>query len=133
MALARGTERLLHNRRVLVADDDHDVARSLEALLRLSGHEVMIAFDGSEALELAMRCHPEVCLIDLNMPKLDGFELARRIRAEPWGARATLVAITGRARPEDTRETMRAGFDHHLAKPVDPDVIESLVVSAGSE
>lgn len=132
MALASDPDPSFRNRRVLVADDDHDVARSLEALLRLSGHDVLIAFDGSEALDLAMRYRPEVCLVDLSMPKLDGYGLARRIRAEPWGAGTTLVAITGRGRPEDLRQTMQAGFDHHLTKPLDPDVIESIVVSTRS-
>jgi CheY-like chemotaxis protein len=119
--------------RVLIVDDNREFVRSLAAVLEFSGHEVLTAYDGEEALALALALRPEACVIDLSMPKMNGYELARRIRAEPWGAAVTLVAVTGWTRHEDEREALRAGFDHHLAKPVDPDVIESILVSASPE
>ncbi len=105
-------------RRILVADDNRDAARSLALQLQLAGHDVRTAFDGVEALALADVFEPEVVLLDLGMPKLDGFETAREMRRRPWGPVATLVALTGWGQPQDRQRTGDAGFDLHLVKPV---------------
>jgi CheY-like chemotaxis protein len=118
-------------KRVLVADDNVDAAQSLGMYLRMTGCEVAIANDGESALGLAARFRPEVALLDIAMPRLNGFELARRIRSEPWGAAITLVAITGWGQEQDRLRSAEAGFDHHLVKPVTPDVIHGLL--AGME
>jgi signal transduction histidine kinase len=105
-------------RRILVADDNRDAARSLALQLQLAGHDVRTAFDGAEALALADAFEPEVVLLDLGMPKLDGFDTAREMRRRRWGAVATLVALTGWGQPQDRQRTGDAGFDLHLVKPV---------------
>jgi CheY-like chemotaxis protein len=86
-------------RRVLIVDDNADSADSLAMLLQLGGHDAHVAYDGLQALELAARLQPQVLLLDLELPGLDGCELCRRIRQQPWAARARLVAVTGWARP----------------------------------
>ena len=87
-------------------------------MLQSAGHDVIKACDGSAALELAASRHPDVALLDIGMPHIDGFELARRIRAQPWGARLPLVALSGWGQSEDFRRTRECGFDCHLVKPV---------------
>jgi CheY-like chemotaxis protein/two-component sensor histidine kinase len=114
-------------RRILVADDNNDALESLATLLQLSGHEVYTAVNGAVALESAEQHRPEVALLDIGMPKLDGYEVARRIRAQPWGQRMTLVALTGWGQDSDRRRSQEAGFDCHLVKPVDLEVLESLL------
>ena len=114
-------------RRVLVADDNHDAADSLAMLLELGGHEVRVAHDGREALAIANAFRPEVALLDIAMPGMDGHEVARALRAEPWGRGVVLVALTGWGQHEDRHRALAAGFDHHLTEPVDPDVIERLL------
>ena len=109
--------------KVLVVDDNQDAASSLSMLVELLGHEVKTAFDGVEALELASGFHPDVVLLDLGMPRMDGYEACRRLRAQPWSAGTTVFAITGWGREDDRRKTQQAGFDGHLVKPVAPDVI----------
>ena len=122
--------------RVLVADDLRDSADSLALLIELMGHAVEIAYDGEEALRTAERFRPDIVLLDLGMPKLDGFEVSRRIRAAPWGASVRLVAQSGWGQDEDRRRTAEAGFDHHLVKPIDPTALEvlmrKLAVAAGA-
>jgi two-component system CheB/CheR fusion protein len=114
-------------RRVLIADDNRDAAESLAALLRLAGHQVVTAIDGVAAIEAAPEFLPEVALLDIGMPRLNGYEVARRIRQEPWGREMLLVALTGWAKEEDQRRTKEAGFDIHLVKPADPaDLLELL-------
>src|SRR6185437_14914721 len=108
-------------RRILVADDNNDALESLATLLQLSGHEVYTAANGAIALESAEQNRPEVALLDIGMPKLDGYEVARRIRAQPWGQRITLVALTGWGQDSDRRRSQEAGFDSHLVKPLDLD------------
>ncbi len=107
-------------RRVLIVDDNVDSAESLADLLTLSGHEARTAHDGLAGVAAAEAFRPDVVVMDLGMPKLNGYEAARRIRAEPWGAAVVLVAQTGWGSAEDRRKTREAGFDHHLVKPVDP-------------
>jgi signal transduction histidine kinase len=106
-------------RRILVADDNMDALESLSRVLQLSGHEVFSAANGSVALQSAERHLPDVALLDVGMPLLDGYEVARRIRAEPWGKNVLLVAVTGWGQEADRRRSREAGFDSHLIKPLD--------------
>jgi CheY-like chemotaxis protein len=113
-------------------DDNSDSTHSLAALVTLLGHEVETAADGLEACEVAERVRPDVVLLDLGMPRLDGFGVAERIRATPWGSRALLVAQTGWGREADRRRTAEAGFDHHLTKPIDPAALRRILSGQGS-
>jgi PAS domain S-box-containing protein len=114
-------------RRVLVVDDNHDAADTLASLLRLCRHEVAVAYDGAAALDEAARFKPEVVLLDLGLPTLSGFEVARRLRAMPEGAGARLIALTGYGQSGDKAATQAAGFDHHVTKPVDADELLGLL------
>ncbi len=105
-------------RRILVADDNSDAVEALALQLRLAGHEVRSANDGLEALEVADSFMPQVVLLDLGMPRMDGYETARQIRRKWWGKNATLVALTGWGGQQDRKKTTDAGFDAHLVKPV---------------
>ncbi len=125
MTNLEGTPRT--QRRILVADDNNDALESLATLLQLSGHEVYTAPNGAMALEAAEQHRPEVALLDIGMPKLDGYEVARRIRAQPWGQRITLVALTGWGQDSDRRRSQEAGFDSHLVKPLDLDKLTELL------
>jgi signal transduction histidine kinase len=117
-------------RRVLLADDNEDALESLAMLLSLAGHEVHQARDGLQALELAASCRPEIAVLDIGMPGTDGYEVARRIRGAPWGRDIALVALTGWGQESDRRRAEEAGFDLHLTKPVDPDVMNDLLTGA---
>ncbi len=114
-------------RRILVADDNSDALESLATLLELGGHEVYSAANGALALESAERHRPEVALLDIGMPKLNGYEVARQIRAQPWGRNITLVALTGWGQDSDRRRSGEAGFDSHLVKPLDLDKLTELL------
>ena len=114
-------------RRILVADDNADALETLATVLELSGHEVFSAPNGSLALESAERHLPEVALLDIGMPLLDGYEVARRIRAQAWGKRITLVALTGWGQDSDRRRSQEAGFDSHLVKPLDLEKLTQLL------
>lgn len=105
-------------RRILVVDDNEDAAESIAAVLQITGHDVRIAHDGLEALSAGDAFMPDVVLLDLGMPRLNGFDTARRIREKPWGKRALLVALTGWGQQQDRHRTTEAGFDAHLVKPV---------------
>ncbi len=115
--------------RILVVDDNRDSAESLALLLSLGGHSVRTANDGLAALEAARSFRPRVVLMDLGMPRLNGYEAARAIRAEEWGRDVMLVALTGWGQEEDKRRTAEAGFNAHLTKPVDHFVFEQLLTS----
>ncbi len=106
-------------RRVLVADDLRDIGDSIARLLEAEGHTVRVAYDGLQALQMAESWRPDVVLLDIGMPVLDGHAVCRRIRAEPWGAAMLLIAQTGWGQDSDRRESEAAGFDHHLVKPLD--------------
>jgi CheY-like chemotaxis protein len=110
-------------RRILVADDNVDSASSLALLLRLQGHQVDVVHDGIEALQRLEALRPEFALVDIGMPNINGYEVARRIRAAAWGASIRLIALTGWGQEQDRREALDCGFDHHLVKPVDPDLL----------
>jgi signal transduction histidine kinase len=114
-------------RRILLADDNADALESLATVLRLRGHEVFSASNGAIALESAGRHVPEVALLDIGMPLLDGYEVARRIRAQEWGKGMTLVALTGWGQDADRRRSREAGFDTHLVKPLDLDQLANLL------
>lgn len=105
--------------RILVVDDNDDAAALLAVLLRLEGHEVQTAANGREALDRAEQFRPEVVLMDLEMPGIDGLEASRRIRALPWGNTVLIAALTGWGRDEDRRRAREAGVDLHFIKPVD--------------
>jgi PAS domain S-box-containing protein len=116
-------------RRVLVVDDNQDAAESIALLLRLKGHEVQVVYDGAEALRIFDAFAPQVVLLDIGMPGMTGYEVARRIRAVPGSRGVLVVAMTGYGQDEDRRRAREAGFDHHLVKPVDLDVLLELLVS----
>lgn len=107
-------------RRILVVDDNEDAAESLAALLRLFGHEVDVALDGEQALTLAPEVRPDLVLLDLGMPRMDGHEVARRMRAAPWGGRMKIIALSGFGDDADRERSLEAGCDDHLVKPVSP-------------
>src|SRR6185312_6834802 len=113
--------------RVLIADDNRDAADSLATLLTLAGHDMRVAYDGLAALSAAREFHPEMALLDIDMPGLDGYTVAEALRAEPWAAQLAIIAITGWGNPQSMRRAEQAGFDAHLVKPVDPDRIRSLL------
>ena len=114
-------------RRILVADDNSDALESLAMVLEIIGHEVRTAPDGDAAVAAAQELQPELILMDLGMPKMDGFEAARRIRAQPWGSKLVLVALTGWGAEHDRRKTQEAGFDRHLVKPVDMETLKKIL------
>jgi CheY-like chemotaxis protein len=114
-------------RRILVADDNADARESLATLLSLNGHEVYKAEDGTDALERAERYRPDVALLDIGMPRANGYEVARHIRGQPWGRGMVLIALTGWGQESDRRRSHEAGFDSHLTKPVDPLVLDELL------
>jgi PAS domain S-box-containing protein len=115
--------------RVLIADDNRDSAESLGMLLEMSGHEVYLAHDGLDALAAAANKLPDIALLDIGMPGMDGYEVAANIRREPWGSNITLIAITGWGQDDNKRLARTAGFDHHLTKPMDTAVLESILAT----
>jgi signal transduction histidine kinase len=125
IAGANGSSKPGH--RILLADDNQDALESLATLLQCDGHEVHTAGDGAQALEVAEQCRPNVVLLDIGMPKLDGYEVARRIRALPWGKAAVLIALTGWGQDEDRRRSREVGFDSHLVKPLDPEALSNML------
>jgi PAS domain S-box-containing protein len=120
-------------RRILVVDDNRDAALSLSMMLGMLGHEAETAHDGLEALKVAGRFRPDVILLDIGMPKLNGYDTCRAIRQQPWGGNTVIVAVTGWGQAEDRRKSQEAGFDYHLVKPVDPAAIEKLLGESGSK
>ncbi len=114
-------------RRLLVVDDNKDAAESLAVLLRLQGHEVQVAYDGLTALELLQTYRPELVFLDLGMPGLDGYEVARRLRQLPGLEQVRLAALTGWGQQADRRRTSAAGFTYHLVKPLEPKTLEELL------
>jgi PAS domain S-box-containing protein len=118
-------------RRILVADDNRDAVRILTMLLRTLGQEVHTAFDGDEALERAGTLHPDIILLDIGMPRLSGYEVARRIRGEGWGKDVMLVALTGWGQDQDRRRSAESGFDRHLIKPISAQALSELLETGG--
>lgn len=113
--------------RILIVDDNKDAATSLAMLLGLTGNETETAHDGIEAYAAAERFRPDVMLLDIGLPKLNGYEVCRRIREQPWGRKMLLIALTGWGQEEDRRQSKVAGFDHHMIKPLDVAVLGKLL------
>ena len=120
-------------RRVLVVEDNSDTREMLRQVLAMLGHEVHVAQDGAEAVDLALRLGPDVALVDVGLPALDGYAVARAIRAAPGGNRIRLVAVTGYGRAEDRRAAEVAGFDAHVVKPVSPEMLADIVAGVGGD
>jgi CheY-like chemotaxis protein len=117
------------SRTVLIADDNEDAAQTLALLLEMSGHRVMVAHDGEQAVARFDEFRPEFALLDIGMPKLDGYEVARRLRQRAGERRLTLVAATGWGQESDKARAVAAGFDAHFTKPIDPDQILQLLAA----
>jgi CheY-like chemotaxis protein/two-component sensor histidine kinase len=129
--IALSADEGLPRRRILVVDDNRSNAQSLELLLRALGQEVYTAFDGPEALELARKHQPEVILLDIGLPLMDGYEVARRCREDVSLRVLTVVAMTGYGQDSDRQRSQEAGFDAHLVKPVDLDELRLLLKRPG--
>ena len=119
----------LRRRRVLVVDDNRDAADSLCLVLTLLGADVRVAYGGKEALEAMASWHPSVVLLDIGMAGMDGYEVARRVRQQPDLGDVHLVALTGWGQERDRRESIEAGIDRHVTKPIDVDALKALLGS----
>lgn len=113
--------------RILVVDDNHDSALSLAMMLSIMGHETRTAHDGESAVESAESFLPDVILLDIGLPKLNGYEVAQRIREKPWGASMFLIAVTGWGQEEDHQRSSEVGMNVHMVKPVEPAALEQLL------
>ena len=119
--------------RILIVDDNGDAATSLSMMLTILGYETRTAADGQSGLDAAMEFRPQAILLDIGIPKMNGYDVARRIREQPWGKKMVLIAVTGWGQTEDIQRTIEAGFDHHLVKPVDPADLTKLLASLIAE
>jgi CheY-like chemotaxis protein len=113
--------------RILIVDDNRDSADSLGMLLQIMGNDIRMAHDGQEGVDVAEEFRPDVVLLDIGLPKLNGYEACRRIRKQPWGSSVVLIALTGWGQDDDRRRSHEAGFDHHMVKPVDPQALMGLL------
>jgi CheY-like chemotaxis protein len=113
--------------RILIVDDNHDGADLLAMMLGSMGNEIRVAYDGEEAVGLTPEFRPDVVLLDIGLPKLNGYEACRCIRAQPGGEGLLMIAQTGWGQSEDRQRTREAGFDHHLVKPLDPKALRKLI------
>jgi len=120
-------------RRILVVDDNRDGANSLAEMLTIMGNDTQTAFDGLEAVAVAEAFKPDVIVMDLGMPRMNGYEACRRIRGEPWGRNVVMVAQTGWGQEDDKRKSQDAGFDCHMVKPVDPESLEKLLATCRAD
>jgi CheY-like chemotaxis protein len=116
-------------RRILVVDDNRDNANSLSMLLKLTGNETSVAYDGEQAVEAAASQRPDVIILDIGLPKLNGYDACRKIRANDWAEGVLIIALTGWGQEEDRRKSAAAGFDAHLVKPVDHSELMRLLSS----
>jgi PAS domain S-box-containing protein len=119
--------------RIVAADDNADALDAVAQMLRMRGHEVQTAADGAEAFEMVRMHRPDIALLDIGMPGIDGYEVARRIRQEPWGREMLLVAMTGWGQQRDKQQAEEAGFDTHLTKPVDLEILERVLAARPTE
>jgi CheY-like chemotaxis protein len=126
-----GSHRTGPRRRILVVDDNRDSATSMAMMLRLLNNEVRTAHDGVEAVEAAEAFRPQVILMDVGMPRLNGYEATRRIRERPWGGAVTIIALTGWGQEGDRQRSQEAGCDGHLVKPVSLPELEQLLAVPG--
>ena len=115
---------------VLVVDDNDDSAASMAMLLQIYGHDARVANDGERCLEVAREFAPHAVVLDIGLPGMDGYEVARRLRELPQTREALLIALTGYGHAEDRRRALEAGFNHHLVKPVDPNDLAALIAPA---
>ncbi|HST21803.1 MAG TPA: ATP-binding protein, partial [Blastocatellia bacterium] len=120
-------------RRIVVADDNEDSAYTMAMMLKIMGNDVRTAHDGFEAIEAAEAFRPELILLDIGMPRLNGYDACRRIREQSWGKDVVMVALTGWGQDEDKRLSREAGFDHHLVKPIEPEALEKLLAALPTE
>jgi len=127
-----GTKAVARRLRILIVDDNVDSAESLATLLGMEGHETRTANDGLAAIEAAESLQPDVMLLDIGLPRLDGYDVCRRIRGLAWGKHVTIVAVTGWGHGDDREKSRAAGFDGHLVKPVRYDALTELLASIGS-
>jgi PAS domain S-box-containing protein len=118
--------------RILVVDDNQDAVTSLATWLELIGHEIQIAHDGLAALEAAVAFKPDVLLLDIGLPKMNGYDVARKVREQPWGEKMVLVAITGWGQDKDREKSREAGFNHHMVKPIDHAALTRILAKLGS-
>ncbi len=117
--------------RVLVVEDSLDALEMLRVVLELEGYDVCSGANGPDALRVAEAARPDAALIDIGLPGIDGVEVCRQLRAQPWGRAMFLVAQTGWGEERDRRRSAEAGFDVHLTKPLDPAVLSALLASRG--
>jgi CheY-like chemotaxis protein len=116
-------------RRILIADDNRDAAESLALLLQMEGHEVAVANDGRQAFVAFEKVQPDTALLDIGMPGLNGYDIARMIRRTAHGRAVTLIAVTGWGQDSDKAQALQAGFNHHFTKPVEPQALTALLAS----
>ena len=119
--------------RILVVDDNRDSAETLELMLRHRGNSVSLAYDGEAAVQAATEFQPDVVVLDIGLPKLNGYEACRRIRQQTTGRRMIIIALTGWSRDEDRKLTREAGFDYHVVKPVSPNSMWTLIADLTSK
>jgi CheY-like chemotaxis protein len=113
--------------RILVVDDNVDSALSLALMLKIMGHDVRTAHDGLKAVESAAEFRPDIVLLDIGLPRLNGYDACRRIRKQPWGESMVIIALTGWGQEDDKRRSKDAGFNFHMVKPIDPAALEKLL------
>ncbi|HET9753450.1 MAG TPA: response regulator, partial [Myxococcales bacterium] len=119
-------------KRLLLVEDNPDIGETLRDLLQLLGHRVELVGDGLRAVQVALATQPDAALVDIGLPGIDGYEVARRLRASEGGRDLVLVALTGYGRPEDRERALAAGFDAHLVKPVDPEELNEVLATLGA-
>ena len=122
------TDAALRRYRILVVDDNHDSALSLAMVLTIMAHETPTAHDGETALATAEEFHPDVVLLDIGLPKMNGYEVAQRIREKAWGTTMFLIAVTGWGQAEDRARSAEVGLNMHLVKPVEPSALQAVLV-----
>ena len=115
--------------RILVVDDNRDGADSLSDMLRIMGNDTRTAYDGEDGVDMAGAFRPDVILLDIGLPKLNGYEACRSIREQSWGNDVVMIAVTGWGRDDDRSRSRDAGFDHHMVKPVDPQALMDMLAA----
>jgi CheY-like chemotaxis protein len=121
-----------HRFKILVVDDNHDSALSMSMMLSIMGHDTRTAHDGESAVSTAETFLPDVVLLDIGLPKLNGYEVAQRIREQSWGASMFLIAVTGWGQDEDRQRSSEVGLNRHMVKPVEPAALEKLLAELRS-